>query len=130
MTARPNAASVALLDGERVLLIQRARPPYAGRWTLPGGRLEPGEDATEGASREIYEELGLTCRDLRPVTKLEFAAPRPFVLQVFATQSFAGTIAASDEIAGYRWVSAAKLGELPLTPDLPSVLVRAFGLFG
>ena len=56
----PNAASVALINGDRVLLIQRARNPWRGMWSLPGGRLEPGETAEEAAGREVREEVGLT----------------------------------------------------------------------
>ena len=43
MLQTPNAASVALIDRDKVLLIRRARKPWLGRWSLPGGRLEPGE---------------------------------------------------------------------------------------
>ena len=38
MAQIPNAASVALIDYDKVLLIQRARKPYFGLWSLPGGR--------------------------------------------------------------------------------------------
>ena len=70
MADLPNAASVALVDGNRVLLIQRAREPYAGLWTLPGGRLERGETAEVGAARELNEELGIRASGLLPVTQL------------------------------------------------------------
>ena len=128
MTA-PNAASVALIAGGRVLLIQRARPPYRGLWTLPGGRLEPGESAEAGAAREVHEELGLAVSALRPVTRLRLGEGG-FVLQVFATNAFEGRIVASDEIGDHRWVVPDRLGDLTVTPDLPGVLERAFRLFG
>lgn len=44
-----------------VLVIKRARAGRnAGQWALPGGRLDPGEDATTGALRELHEETGVT----------------------------------------------------------------------
>lgn len=46
-------------DG-RVLLIKRAWEPRAGFWTVPGGFLEIGESAEEGAVRETQEEAGVT----------------------------------------------------------------------
>ena len=52
---------VALLDAGRVLAARRALPAHlAGLWELPGGKVEPGEDPSSTAVREIAEELG--CR--------------------------------------------------------------------
>jgi ADP-ribose pyrophosphatase YjhB (NUDIX family) len=45
--------------GGRVLLIKRKFEPNKGRWSLPGGLLEIGEDPEEAAKREVREELGL-----------------------------------------------------------------------
>ncbi len=93
MSRIPNAASVALIDHDKVLLIQRARKPYFGLWSLPGGRLEPGETAEQAAEREIMEELGLRVWRLHPIRRL-FLAEGRFVLQVFATEAFEGEIVA------------------------------------
>ena len=45
--------------GDRVLLVQRARPPRRGQWSLPGGAQQLGETVAEAARREIREETGL-----------------------------------------------------------------------
>jgi 8-oxo-dGTP diphosphatase len=128
MTAEPNAASVALIDRDRVLLIQRALPPYDGLWTLPGGRLELGEDAEACAIREVHEELGLRVFTLRPVSQLALGQGG-FRLQVFATEAFEGEITPTAEIAAHRWVKPEALHGLPVTPHLPQVLEAAFRLF-
>jgi 8-oxo-dGTP diphosphatase len=47
------------LDGERILLIRRGRPPGAGLWTVPGGRVEGGELLAEAVVRELAEETGV-----------------------------------------------------------------------
>jgi ADP-ribose pyrophosphatase YjhB (NUDIX family) len=121
------AASVALVRRSEVLLVQRARAPSAGLWTLPGGRLEPGEDAEACAVREVREELGLAAFALRPVTVLSV---RGFRLQVFATQGFEGEIVpAADEISAWRWVLPARLDQLPTTHGLGDVLEAVFRLF-
>jgi 8-oxo-dGTP diphosphatase len=129
MARSPNAASVALIDRDRVLLVQRARAPYHGLWTLPGGRLEPGEDAESAAAREVKEELGLFVYALRPVMRLTLGDDHRFELQVFATEAFEGEIAPSPEVASYRWVRAETAAGLNVTPHLPAVLERAFRLF-
>lgn len=51
--------SIALLQGDRVLLIRRAKAPFKGLWSLPGGRVEFGETLLEAIVREAEEETGL-----------------------------------------------------------------------
>lgn len=129
MTKNPDAASVAVIDKGRVLLIQRAQAPYSGMWTLPGGRLEPEEDAEACAIREVREELGLSVHALRPLTRLALGGSADFLLQVFATEAFEGAIVPSAEIMAYRWVWREMAGGLRTTPHLPDVLELAFRLF-
>ena len=124
----PNAASVALLHKTQVLLIQRAKAPWDGAWSLPGGRLEPGETAEDCAARELHEELGLRVYALRPLAKLVLGEGK-FQLQVFGTEAFEGEITPNDEISGYRWVPPGGEEGLKTTPHLSDVLQRAFRLF-
>lgn len=53
---------VVCLRGGEVLLVRRGRPPRAGEWSLPGGRLEWGERLADGALRELKEETGVEAR--------------------------------------------------------------------
>jgi 8-oxo-dGTP diphosphatase len=124
--SEPNAASVAILDGDRVLLIQRAYEPLKGLWTLPGGRREPGERIETTAAREVREEVGLIVTGLVPV--LLMPVSDRFQLQTFATRGFAGKILASDEVADFRWAELVVAAGLPTTPGLDDVLRRAFAL--
>ena len=40
-------------------MMQEAKSSCAGQWYLPAGRMEPGEDISEAAQREVLEETGL-----------------------------------------------------------------------
>jgi ADP-ribose pyrophosphatase YjhB (NUDIX family) len=125
----PNAASVALIDRDRVLLIQRARKPWLGMWSLPGGRLEPGETAEQAAEREILEEVGLRVWRLHPIRRMHLGDGQ-FVLQVFATEAFEGEISiAAEEITAWRWVRLDEVGLMHTTPDLAEVVAGAFRIF-
>jgi 8-oxo-dGTP diphosphatase len=126
MTDIPNAASVALIAGDRVLVIQRARDPWAGLWSLPGGRVEPGEDAEACAVRELGEEIGVVPSDLVEVVQLRAGSGGRFLLQVFATRAFSGTPVANDEVSDFRWLTLAEIAALPTTPNLAEVLAEAF----
>ena len=129
MAPAPNAASVALIDRDKVLLIQRAREPWLGVWSLPGGRLEPGETAEDAAAREILEEVGLRAFRLQPVRRMLLGGDGRFVLQVFATEAFEGEIILNDESSAWRWVKPDQLFALPTTPHLGEVLEQAFRIF-
>jgi 8-oxo-dGTP diphosphatase len=59
----PVVVATALLRDGTVLAAQRTRPPaLAGRWELPGGRVEPGEAEQAAVVREVHEELGAEVR--------------------------------------------------------------------
>jgi ADP-ribose pyrophosphatase YjhB (NUDIX family) len=129
MTSPPNAASVALIRHDQVLLIQRAYAPYQGFWTLPGGRLEPGESIEQCAAREVREELGLVVSALRPVLVQSIGTTVKYRLAVFASTAFEGEINPSDEISAHAWIAPEAIGTLRTTAGLDGVLARAFALF-
>jgi len=121
------AASVAIVREHDLLLIQRNIAPSEGLWTLPGGRLEPGETPEQCALREVNEELGLTLYGLRKLIVLTHGRYR---LQTFATQTWDGDIRPNpDEIRDWRWIAPHQLRGLATTPDLSDVIEAAFRIF-
>lgn len=126
MSPLPNAASVALIREGRVLLICRARAPFLGDWTLPGGRVEPGESVEACAIREVREEIGIEIATLSPVLVMPVGSGGRFLLQVYASTDFSGDIVLSDEVSDTAWLEPAAIAPRPITPDLMHVLATAF----
>lgn len=126
----PNAANVAIVREGKVLLIKRAHAPYQHLWTLPGGRLEPGETIEQCAIREIQEEVALTIRNPRPVLTQALGKDGTFMLAVFATRNFSGQIRPSDEVSDHKWMDPSALPALRTTSRLDDVLARAFAVLG
>jgi 8-oxo-dGTP diphosphatase len=50
--------AIAVAD-DRLLMVRRGRGPAAGEWSVPGGRVEPGECLAEAVVRELAEETGI-----------------------------------------------------------------------
>jgi ADP-ribose pyrophosphatase YjhB (NUDIX family) len=63
----------AIVRDGRLLLVKRLRPPEAGCWSLPGGKVEFGERVADAIRREIAEEIGVTISLTRPLGYVETA---------------------------------------------------------
>jgi ADP-ribose pyrophosphatase YjhB (NUDIX family) len=126
------AVGVLLLDGDRVLLVQRGRPPQAGRWTVPGGGVELGETLEQAALRELAEETGLGCT-LGPIVEVLDRVVRDgdkrveyhYVILDFLGSAPSGTLQAASDCADARWVPMAELGQYDTTDGLVPVIRRA-----
>ncbi len=123
-------ASVIVLDRApsvmRVLMVERARAPFAGLWSFPGGRSEAGETLEETARRELFEETGLKVRDLVRLGSF-IPAPEhsPLRLTVFAARASGGEPAAGDDAAQAAFVPLAAVLERPTTAHAAGWIARA-----
>ncbi|KAA0971022.1 NUDIX hydrolase [Aureimonas fodinaquatilis] len=89
--------SACILMGDKVLLVRRANAPAAGKYSLPGGRVEPGETLLQAVGREIAEETGLTEVHLTFLCHHEVISPgRHFVIAVFCGAASAEPVAGDD----------------------------------
>ena len=127
------AVSAAIVRDGHVLVVQRARPPAAGLFTLPGGVVEVGETLLEAVMREVREETSLT---IEPVALAGFReaiardgdgrVERHFVILPFAARWLAGEPRLSEELSDARWLRPADLATLPTTPGLAAIVATAF----
>jgi 8-oxo-dGTP diphosphatase len=93
---------VVCLRGEEVLLIRRGTPPRLGEWSLPGGRIEPGEAVRAAALRELREETGVEARLIGLIDVVDGVFPdadRHYVLIDFAAEWLSGEPTAGDDAA-------------------------------
>ncbi len=119
-------------DGQgRLLLIRRGHEPGAGLWSLPGGRVEPGETDAEALVREMREETGLVVRAGRLLGSLRRPAGDGDVLDIrdYAATITGGTLNPGDDAADARWVDARDFGSLPVTEGLTEILA-SWGVLG
>jgi 8-oxo-dGTP diphosphatase len=108
----------------RLLLIKRGHDPGAGLWSLPGGRIEPGETDAAALVREMREETGLEVQAGPLLGRVRRPAPGSAVLDIrdYAATVTGGTLRAGDDAAEARWVAVSELRSLPITEGLAEAL--------
>ena len=110
------AVSVAVFRQGRVLVGRRARPPMAGRFSLPGGVVEIGETLIEAALRELYEEVGVEAeivgfnRHIEPIVREGGRVRAHFVIASFVGRWTRGEARVSPEIDAVAWIEPVRLG--------------------
>lgn len=108
-------------DEGRLLLVRRANDPGQGRWSVPGGRVEPGEDDAAALVREMREETGL---DVLVGPLVGRVVRGPFAIADYSCRAVGGVLAAGDDASDARWCDAAALGALPLVDGLLDTLAE------
>lgn len=109
----------------RLLLVRRASEPGRGLWSLPGGRVEPGESDEQAVTRELAEETGMTVSVGRHVDTVTRPAPDGSVFDIhdYACRCVGGSLRPGSDADDARWCDAAALAALPLVDGLLDALV-------
>lgn len=141
---RPVAAVgvIALCDGH-VLLVRRDKEPYRGKWSFPGGSVEPGESSRAAACREVREETGVAVELVDIADVIDSMHPPGeggpcyhYVIIDFVAVPASGPSScpqpagppeprAATDVSDARWVPLADLESYDLTPLALPVLERA-----
>lgn len=103
----------------RLLLVRRANEPGRGLWSVPGGRVEPGEDDATAVVRETAEETGLV---VEPGGLVGRVRRGPYDIADYLCSVVGGELRAGDDATDARWCDAAAMAALPLVELLHETL--------
>ncbi|HEX2117071.1 MAG TPA: NUDIX domain-containing protein [Alphaproteobacteria bacterium] len=120
--------------GDQVLLAQRSRGTYTGKWGFPGGHVERGETIVEAGLRELAEETGVVAAPRGVLGHLDVMARTDdgavlfhYVLLPVLADWISGEGVAADDAAAVRWITLEDMaaGVLPLLPDVERIAREA-----
>ncbi len=126
-------ASAAVFRDDAVLLIERAKGALKGRWSLPGGHIEPGETARAAAVREVREETGVEA-DIQGLLDIhDVILRRPdgtlrahYLITVFCGRWREGEPSAGSDASAAQFVRIGDIDGYPLTEGAAELIRRAW----
>jgi ADP-ribose pyrophosphatase YjhB (NUDIX family) len=133
---RPVVGVIAVVRrGNQLLLAQRSKGGYIGKWGFPGGHLERGETVVEAALRELEEETGVIADSRGVLTVLDEIGPSKsgnaewhYVLIAVLADWRSGEAVAASDAAGVHWLTLDEItaGVLPVLPKVEAIARQAF----
>ena len=112
----PKIAAVVLVCSEKgLLLVKRGIEPHLGRWSLPSGYVDRGENVESAATREVWEEaqLKISLTNLQGI----YSGIGPVVLAVYQAEPLEGDPAVGNEVTEVAWFPIDNLPNLPFPHD-------------
>jgi 8-oxo-dGTP diphosphatase len=128
----PCAGAVIQNEAGQLLMIKRRNEPGAGLWSLPGGRIEPGETDQQAVVREVAEETGLrvTCGALLGSVERPGLAGAVVDIRDYRALVTGGELTAGDDAADARWVTPQEAAALDAAGQLTDGLMSALTSWG
>ena len=126
------AVGAAVCRGDCVLVVQRAREPSFGVWTVPGGLIDLGEEMAQAVAREVREECGIAIEvgDIvgaidNIVRDADGAVRYHFCIIDYAARYLSGELEINDELSGAAWISPAEFDRYDISPRVRPMLLAA-----
>lgn len=115
-----------MLDEEgRLLLALRGRPPGAGRWSLPGGPVQPDESDRAAVRRQVQQQTGLQVVVGPRVGRVAWPAADVtswYDITAYRCTVIGGTLQPGGDADQVQWVAASQLPAMPVSVGLVSTL--------
>jgi 8-oxo-dGTP diphosphatase len=125
LEAPGDGASIAVFRDRKVLLVRRKRAPFAGLWSLPGGKTERDETPRETVKRELREETGIEA-EIQGIVDTVKVAPEEsgpgYRLTVFYGRASGGQLEAGGDSDAAAWVDLDEIEALPMTPGTAELI--------
>jgi 8-oxo-dGTP diphosphatase len=123
---------VVVWHRDRVLLVQRGKPPRVGQWSLPGGAQQLGETVAEAARREVREEVALEIA-LGEVIAIVDLIERDqhgrvryhYTLIDYVAEAASPELRAGSDAADARWFAVAEIETLGLWSETVRIIKLA-----
>ena len=125
----------AIFNNSKFLVLQRSTNDsiFPGKWELPSGKVDFGEDPYEALKREIKEEAGINILSAHPFTCTHYTIEKPdskrhtvqIVYLVCIDKDLIKDIKLSDEHQSYKWISLEELSGLDTFEDMREILKEA-----
>ena len=121
----PCVGAVLFWNGS-LLLVKRGQEPDIGRWSLPGGRLEPREAWQDGVEREVQEETGLkvNCREFLGWVERSVSDHRYLIADFFVVNDDPSGAVAGDDAEDLTFADSEQMKKLELTVGLKEFLFQ------
>jgi 8-oxo-dGTP diphosphatase len=111
-----------ILDGDKILLEKRKNAPSKGKWSVPGGLVELGEDVEQAVVREVKEETGLDVYEPRLVDVVTYVSLGEkggvmyhYVIIDYLVTAKSGNPKAASDADALKWVPFNEVEEYDLT---------------